>query len=243
MKHTTFPFLVLFAPIFSFAQNKVKIKINERPAVYDIYRNDTLIGSVKPKRSYRYPHFEIAAHYGIATYGHIRGVSGPPYRIVTGFNKSTIVESKGSAPKVLFSGSVFVSKSVDIGLIYSQNDIRYKGVEQKDINHHVFSPVSRGGIFSRYHYRFPKWEINAGGSISTLWTNKINRYQIYAPNKRVNGRSYSVMLGVKYRIVKNFYGSAQVEYTEDMFDGSKPFQTSTNILRQYGGVLGLSFRF
>lgn len=207
MKH--FLFLVFSLPFFAHAQ-------------------DGIPKMASAKR--QFPHFEISAKYGVS-------LSQTPATLMPVYENNVRSFYYGApvsgivTGKISIAASTFISRSVDVGLFYSSNKIRYYCKSSyKSFDGNLADPATRIGFFGRYHYSFKKWSPFIGLGIADLEAQK------WA------GLSYTASLGVDYRIVQNLYASVQIEYLRDNFM-TKHWAISDRVVWGYTALGGLSFRF
>lgn len=210
MKHTFF--LALLLPFFSFAQD----------------------GQPKPSSVKRqFPRFEISARYGAS----LPYVSPPPARIVVSDHSAASPYGWGKpmsgvvTPKLSLAASVFVSRSVDIGLFYSRNTVRYSCVgPTRSFNGNFVDPATRIGFFGRYHYSLKKWKPYVGLGVADLSAQKWC------------GLSWTASLGVDYTIVRNLSANLQAEVVRDAYNTAR-YGLTDNIVFGNSVLGGISFRF
>lgn len=182
--------------------------------------------------------FEVSASFGYADYSYPVGKFF--YTLVKeGTPALGMPAQRGHSPKATITASAYIIKSVDVGLTYSANEMKYAialYAGDRDGIGYAARPASRVSVFSKYHYAIKNIEFIGGPSIGT----------IHAPGgleRNSKGLTYSVNIGVRYRISGGLYGSVSADYTKDYL-GKEMIQTKGAAMSEgWATMAGVVFKF
>lgn len=214
-------FIYLFAPLFLFAQDKIGVrKANNH---YDVYKNDTLLGSLKKKKELFYYRFEVSEQIGLSqVFKNIDSHSPIFYNYYVDANS-------GLSNQISFS--YHFSRRFSLGGAYRYNNWNIKNHSFGLIANTHFNVFSLGADFL---------ETNLPSVVTNLYA--VN----YAP-----ALSVGVHFGFRQRIFKNFYLKEEVGVNRIFLKSTQTWQskfhypdhTESINLDYYYGFLGLSYNF
>lgn len=189
----------------------------------------------------RFKPVELSVSYGLIGYGLPAQVNGQLY-MLNSVGQTGLATSSSHSSIYQLNGSLYISRSIDVGVMYSQNNFSYQCVNVKDNSTfagYLAKPAKRFGVSSRYHYHIKKWEANAGLSVADLSSPSV--YGL-SKTKLANGYSYSGIIGGKYQLTKSVAATLQLQVIRDNYTWTH-FGTTLITIVDYSMMAGISLRF